>query len=63
MGDPDAALEAAVRRFGNCQLLAKELEASVPALERVVFLLFYRELLCGDCWSSSACWERYSEWR
>ena len=44
-GDSAAALEAAARRFGNCRVLAKELEASVPALERVVFLLFYRERL------------------
>ena len=44
-GDPGAALDATIQRFGNCDVLAKELEASVPALERVVFLLFHRERL------------------
>lgn len=42
-GDPAAALEATFRRFGDCDVIAKELEASVPALERITFLLFGRE--------------------
>jgi hypothetical protein len=42
-GNHGAALDATVHRFGDCDHLAKELEASVPALERITFLLFGRE--------------------
>jgi hypothetical protein len=41
--DESAALDATLRRFGDCDVLANELEASVPALERITFLLFGRE--------------------
>lgn len=43
--EPAAALDATIRRFGDCDVLARELEASVPALERIMFLLFHRERL------------------
>jgi hypothetical protein len=44
-GDARAAFDATIRRFGDCDELATELEASVPPLERLLFLLFYREHL------------------
>lgn len=42
-GQGDAALTATVRRFGDCDALTRELQASVPAPERLLFFLLYRE--------------------
>jgi len=51
-GGADAAMGETIRRFGDCDDLARELAASVPALERMAFLLLNPEsrmwrLLCG----------------
>jgi hypothetical protein len=41
--DARAAFEAALRRFGDGDALSNEIQASVPALEQMLFLLFNRE--------------------
>lgn len=44
-GEPHAALDATIRRFGDCDVLATELEASVPRLERMASLILNKEQL------------------
>jgi hypothetical protein len=41
--DAGAAFDATLRRFGDGNALSKEIQASVPALEQMLFLLFNRE--------------------
>ena len=41
--DVRPALDATFRRFGDCDLLAQQLQASVPALQQILYLLFNRE--------------------